>query len=88
VSRLPVVCTPPISLFPDLVPHSHILRVMSGRPGSSEYWGVDGSVGKRCQARRDEEKMEPGVYVLRFETKVMRQTVKYTMNQHQNGWKR
>jgi hypothetical protein len=82
VSKLPVVCTPPVPLFPDLVPHSHILQVMSGSQGSSEYWGVDGSVGKRRQARGDEEKMKPGVYVLRFETKVMRRTVKYTMNRH------
>ncbi|KAJ8582714.1 hypothetical protein M405DRAFT_830148, partial [Rhizopogon salebrosus TDB-379] len=49
------------------------------RPGSSEYWGVDDSVGKRRKARGDEKKMEPSGYVLRFETKVMRKTVKYTM---------
>jgi hypothetical protein len=88
VNRLLVARTPPVLLFPDLVPHSHILRVVFSRPGSSEYWGVDGSVGKRRQARGDEEKMEPGGYVLRFETKVMRKTVKYTMNRHRNGWRR
>jgi hypothetical protein len=54
---------------------------MFGCPGSSEYWGVDGSVGKRRQARWDEEKMEHSV--LRFEVNVIRQTLKHTMDQHQ-----
>jgi hypothetical protein len=40
-------------------------------------------VGKRCQARGDEQKVGPSV--LPFEIKVMRQTLKHTMNQHQNG---
>jgi hypothetical protein len=43
-------------------------------------------VGKRCRARGDEEKVGPSVHVLTFEIKVMRQTLKHTMNQHQNRY--
>jgi hypothetical protein len=40
-------------------------------------------VGTRGQARGDEEKIEPSVHVFRFEIKIVRQTVKHTMNHHQ-----
>jgi hypothetical protein len=42
-------------------------------------------VGTRRQARGDEEKIESSVDVLIFEIKIMRQTVKHTMNHHQIG---
>jgi hypothetical protein len=45
---------------------------MFGRPGSSEQWGGEMDlllVGKRRQARGDEEKMKPSVHVHRFEIK-------------------
>jgi hypothetical protein len=86
VSRPPVASTPVVPFFHDLGLQSRTLWVMFGRPGLRALEGIWFSlVGKKRQACGDEEKMEPNVHVLRFEIKVMRQTLKYTKNQHQNG---
>jgi hypothetical protein len=57
---------------------------MFSRPGSSEHWRVNDSPfgGDQTSSARGEEKIDPSVRVLRFEIKIMRQTVKHTMNHH------
>ena len=69
--------TPAVLLLPDLGLHGHTLWVIFGRPGLRALEGIWSFVGKKRQARGDEEKMERSVHMLRFENKIMRRILKH-----------